>query len=68
MGYYVAKVNFETGELKRNGDPVVKKVEFLVEAESVLEVETKVASHLKDTVGFFETFQVSKSKIDSVIE
>jgi hypothetical protein len=68
MGYYIAKVSFESGEVKKNGDPVLKKVEFLVEAQSVLEVESKVSDHLKGTVGFFETVQVSKSKIESVIE
>ena len=68
MGYYVAKVNFESTETKRNGDPVIHKSEFLVAAESVLAVETKVAEFLKDTTGFFETIQISKSKIEACID
>ena len=32
MAYYVAKVQFESGETKRNGDPVLIKSEFLVSA------------------------------------
>jgi hypothetical protein len=44
------------------------KSEFLVEAESVLEVEHKVAKHLEGTGGFFETTQITKSKIEAVIE
>lgn len=68
MGYYVAKVSFESTETKRNGDPVIHRSEFLVAAESVLEVETKVAEHLEGTTGFFETTQISKSKIEAVIE
>ena len=68
MGYYVAKVNFESTETKRNGDPVIHRSEFLVAAESVLEVETKVAEFLQGTTGFFETTQISKSKIEAVIE
>jgi hypothetical protein len=68
MAYYVAKVNFESGETKKNGDPVLIKSEFLVEAESVLEVEHKVAKHLEGTGGFFETIQITKSKIEAVVE
>jgi hypothetical protein len=68
MGYYTAKVNFQSVETKRNGDPVMIKSEFLVAAESVLEVETKVAEFLKGTTGFFETIQISKSKVEAVID
>jgi hypothetical protein len=67
MSYYVAKINFETGEVKQNGDPVYKKVELLVSGESVIEVETKVAKWMEGTVGGFETTQISKSKIEAVI-
>ena len=67
MPYYIARVQFESGEPKKNGDPVMSKGEFLVEAESVLEVEHKVASHLEGVSGFFETIQISKSKVEAVI-
>ena len=43
MAFYIAKVNFETGEAKKNGDPVIHAGQFLVPAESVLEVEKKLA-------------------------
>ena len=68
MAYYVAKVNFESGEAKKNGDPVLIKSEFLVEAESVLEGEHKVGKHLERIGGFFETIQITKSKIEAVID
>ena len=67
MSYYLVKVNFETGEVKQNGDPVLRKSEFLVSGESVIDVETKVASYLDGTVGGFETTNISKTKIESVI-
>ena len=67
MSYYIAKINFETGEVKQNGDQVYKKVELLVSGESVIEVETKVAKWMEGTVGGFETTQISKSKIEAVI-
>ena len=34
MAYYIAKVNFETGETNKKGDPIMHKGEFLVPAES----------------------------------
>jgi hypothetical protein len=68
MPYYIAKVNFETGETKRNGSPVIHSSQFLVPAETVLEVETKLASYLDGTLGGYETIQISKSKIEAVVE
>lgn len=68
MAYYIAKVQFETGDTNKKGEPIMHKGEFLVPAESVLEVEHKVASHLEDVGGFFETIQISKSKIEAVID
>ena len=68
MAYYIAKVQFETGETNKKGDPIMHKGEFLVPAESVIEVEHKVAKHLEDAGGFFETVQITKSKIEAVID
>jgi len=67
MSYYLVKVNFETGEVKQNGDPVFRKIEFLVSGDSVIEVETKVAKYLDGTVGGFETTNISKTKIEAVV-
>jgi hypothetical protein len=67
MAYYVAKVVFETGDVSKTGKPIVNKAEFLVEAESVLEVETKVAKDLGSSGFGWETIQISKSKIEAVI-
>jgi hypothetical protein len=67
MSYYLAKVRFESGEVKKNGDPVYTISQFLVSAESVLDVETKVASYMEGTLGDFETIQVTKTKIETVI-
>ena len=68
MAFYIAKVNFETGEAKKNGDPVIHAGQFLVPAESVLEVEKKLAEYLEGTAGTFETVQITKSKIEAVID
>lgn len=67
MSYYKVVVNFESGEVGKNGDPVLKKSEFLVAGESVLEVEKKVGDYMDGTVGGYETIQISKTKIEAVI-
>ena len=67
MSYYLAKVNFESGEVSRKGEPVVRKSEFLVAAESVIEAETKVAEYMKGTMMSFETVQIAKTRIEAVV-
>lgn len=67
MSYYKVVVNFESGEVNKNGDPVHKKAEFLVAGESVLEVEKKVAEYMDGTTGGYETIQITKTKIEAVI-
>jgi len=68
MAYWVAKVDYESVEQKRNGDPVIIKSEFLVPAESVTDVEVKVAEHMEGSTGHYEVVRVSKSKIEAVLE
>lgn len=68
MAYYVAKVVFDTGDVSKTGKPIVNKAEFLVEAESVLEVETKIAGDLGAGGFSWETVQITKSKIEAVIK
>ena len=67
MSYYLVKVNTESGEVNKKGDPVMKKWEFLVAGDSVTEVEKKVAEYMDGTVGGFETFAISKTIIEAVI-
>lgn len=68
MAYYIAKVNIETGEIKRNGDPVVHVAQFLVPAETIIEVEKKVAEYMEGSVSTYETVQISVSKIEAVLD
>lgn len=68
MAYYLAKVNIETGEINRKGDPISNKEEILISAESVVEAETKVAQFFSGTTISYETVQITKSKITSIIQ
>jgi hypothetical protein len=68
MAYYLAKVNIETGEINRKGEPVSNKEEILIAAESVVEAETRVAEFFSGTTISYETVQITKSKINSIIQ
>jgi hypothetical protein len=68
MAYYLAKVNIETGEINRKGELVSNKEEILIAAESVVEAETRVAEFFSGTTISYETVQITKSKINSIIQ
>jgi hypothetical protein len=67
MSYYKVNVKFESEEVNKDGNPVLKKAEFLVAGDSVIEVEKKVAEYMEGTRGGFETVQITKTKIEAVI-
>lgn len=68
MAYYQCKVTFDTGEVSKQGKPIVSKTIILVEATGVTEAETKVAEHLKTDILQYEVSSVSKSNIESVLQ
>jgi hypothetical protein len=65
--YWLAKIKFDTGEVKKNGDPVVIRAQILVQAESPTHVEAKLADHLRNA-NPYECESISVSKIESVLE
>lgn len=69
MGYYKVTISFSTDEIKKNGDPKVIVENWIIEADSTEEANTKVYNKLKDegTVSDVEVTGVVKQKIDSVI-
>lgn len=69
MAYYTVKVDFATGETNpRTGVDIVTKGIFLVPGEHVLEVESKLAEYLRDSVSSYETTQITKTKIEAVLD
>jgi hypothetical protein len=68
MAFYNTKVNIDTGDLNRKGEPIFTKAEFIVVGESVLEIETKIAEHFTGTMMSYEIINISKSKIEAVID
>lgn len=65
--YWLAKVKFETGEVKKNGEPVVLRSQILVQAETPTHVEVKLAEHLRNA-NPYECESIAMSKIESVLE
>lgn len=65
--YYVAKVKFESID-DQSGKIKKIKEEYLVSAESVSEVETKLNDKFGEGISEFSVFGVSESKIMGIIE
>lgn len=66
MSFYTCKVSFDDG-VSETGRARVEKVEYLVEALSTMEVETKMATFLKDSARDHEITGITKSKIAEII-
>jgi len=64
--YYVAKVKFES--ISDNGKIQKIKEEYLVSAESVSEVETKLNDKFGEGISDFSVSGASESKIMGVVE
>ena len=46
--YYIAIVAFETGVIDNQGNPKIKKFKYIVEAESLFEVNKRLATYLSE--------------------
>jgi hypothetical protein len=68
MAYYQCKVTFDSGEVNKQGKPVITKTIMLVEATGVTEAEASVVQHLKSDIMEFEVTSVSLSNIESVLQ
>jgi len=68
--YYLGKVEFITVVDTKGGGTREKKsrVQYLVNAMSCTEAETKIIENLKDSVNDYEIKSVSQSKIIEVFE
>lgn len=66
--YYLVTVGYQTERVDRSGNPVLTKVKYPVQAESVEEVASIVGNFNKDSMSGFEILSVVKLVIDSVID
>lgn len=66
--YYLVTVGYETERVDRQGNPVLQKVKYPVQAESVEEVSSIVGQFNKDSLVGFEILSVVKLMVDCVID
>jgi len=67
MSFYICKVTFDDG-VSESGRPRTEKVQYIVEALSTVEAETKMATFLKDSARDHELTAVSKSGIAEFVK
>jgi hypothetical protein len=65
--YYVAKVAFETID-DRTGRTKKSYEQYLVEADSISDVEDKIKEKFKDALSDFSVVSVQESKIMGIIK
>lgn len=66
MAFYSCKVSYDNG-VSESGRQQVEKQEYLVEALSTMEVETKMATFLKDAARDYEITGITKSRVVEII-
>jgi hypothetical protein len=66
MAFYTCKVSYDNGT-SESGRAMVEKIEYLVEGLSTMEVETKMATFMKDAARDYEITGITKSRVAEVI-
>ena len=67
MAFYTCKVSYDDG-VSESGRARVEKIEYLVEALSTMEVETKMATFLKDSARDHEITGIAKSRVAEIVK
>ena len=65
--YYLVTVGYESDQVDREGNPRIKKVKYVVEGESIEEVNLVMAHYRKGDRRMSESYSIAKMSIDSVI-
>lgn len=65
--YYQAIVAFETGVLDNEGNPKVKKFKYIVEAESLYEVNKRLATYLAEDTRDSEVVSIVKAPFEDTL-
>ena len=65
--YYQVTIGYETETMDREGNPRIKKVPILVEAESTEEATLVVANYRAESPAAVKTIEIKETKIDDVL-
>ena len=66
--YYLVTIGYETEQMDREGNPRVKKVKYVLQAESVEEATIVAAKYREGDVRGSESLSVVKFPIECVID
>ena len=65
--YYQAIIAFETGIMDNEGNAKVKKFKYIVEAESLFEVNKRLATYLSEDVRQSEVVSIVKAPYEDIL-
>ena len=65
--YYQAIVAFETGVVDNEGNAKVKKFKYIVEAESLYEVNKRLATYLSEDTRDSEVVSIVKAPFEDIL-
>ena len=66
--YYLVTIGYETEQMDREGNPRVKKVKYVIQAESVEEATIVAARYREGDIRGSESLSVAKFPIECVID
>ena len=66
--HYLVTIGYETEQMDREGNPRVKKVKYVIQAESVEEATIVAAKYREGDVRGSESLSVAKFPIECVID
>ena len=66
--YYLVTIGYETEQMDREGNPRVKKVKYVLQAESVEEATIVAAKYREGDIRGSESLSVVKMQIECVID
>jgi hypothetical protein len=66
--YYLITIGYETEQMDREGNPRIKKVKYVLQANSVEEATIVAAKYRSGDIRGSESLSVSKMQIECVID
>lgn len=66
--YYLVTIGYETEQMDREGNPRLKKVKYVLEAQSVEEASIVATKYRAGDMRSSESISISKLGIDCVID
>jgi hypothetical protein len=66
--YYLVTIGYETEQIDREGNPRLKKVKYVLEADSVEEASLVATKYRSGDVRSSESIGITKLAIDCVID